>query len=74
MLLRGLFCFLPCGLTPFLGVEFPNKYYAVKGMNVFSSEFSGLTCLLGYICRITVNFGTLKNGSLLINIFLKQLF
>ena len=25
--------------------------------------------ILGYICRITVNFGTLKDGSLLINIF-----
>ena len=25
--------------------------------------------MLGYICRITVIFGTLKGGSLLINIF-----
>ena len=27
------------------------------------------TATLGYICRITVNFGTLKDGSLSINIF-----
>ena len=42
------------------------------GTSVFASEFSGLPCLLllytCYICWITVNFETLKNGSLLINI------
>ena len=42
-------------------------------MNVFSSDFSGLPCLLqlilSYICWIAVNFATLKDRSLLINIF-----
>ena len=44
-------------------------------MSVFALDFSSLPCLLqlysmlGYICRITVNYGTLKGGSLLINVF-----
>ena len=45
----------------------------LKGTNVLSPDFSGLPCLLqlytGYICRITVNFGTMKDGNRLINSF-----
>ena len=60
-------------------VHLSERYFYTQGTNVFSSGFSGLPCLLqfilGYICRITVNVGTLKDGSLLINIFyIKQLF
>ena len=44
-----------------------------KGTDVFYQTFQvyHVYCnfILGYICPITVNFGTLKDGSLLINIF-----
>ena len=45
----------------------------LKSTSVFSSDFSGLPCLVqlctSYICRIAANIGILKDGSLLINIF-----
>ena len=47
------------------------QFEVFKGMSVFSSDFSdyNVYCnlILGYICRITLNFGTLKGGRLLIN-------
>ena len=44
-----------------------------KGTNIFSSDFSGLPCVLQLYTRLHLSdyrqFGTLKDGSLLINIF-----
>ena len=44
-----------------------------KGTNVLTSDFQvyHVNCnfIIGYICRITVNLGTLKDGTFLTNIF-----